>query len=305
MQDKHLIVVCGPTASGKTELAIRLAKYFGTEILSADSRQFYKEMTIGTAKPSEEELSAAKHHFIGNLTIHQSYSAGQFELDALQKLEKLFLLRDHAILVGGSGLFIDAVCSGFNALPDISPETRDRVNKLYEEHGIEALQAEVQKVDPEAWDGIDTRNPRRLSRVIEIAWETGEKLSALRLPAKAERPFKTHFIALDWDRGALYDRINARVDIMVENGLIKEARALFPFKELSPLQTVGYRELFMHFEHAISLNEAIELIKRNSRRYAKRQLTWLRKKESLQWFDPGANDEIREFLEQKGVCPHH
>lgn len=283
---KELIVICGPTASGKTKLAINLAKKYNTEIISADSRQFYREMTIGTAKPNQEELCQAKHHFINSLSIHQDYSAGQFEKEGLACLNHLFQKNDKVICVGGSGLYIQALCEGFDDLPDVLPETRKQLQEELEKFGLEKLASELYEKDEFYFKKVNQKNPQRIIRALEIIRTTGKSFSSFRQKNVENRPFKVSKIGIDWDREKLYERINLRVDLMIEEGLEKEVKALYPFKHLNALQTVGYTELFDYFENKISKEEAIRLIKRNSRRYAKRQLTWFRRDETTKWVAP-------------------
>ncbi len=294
-QKKFLIVIAGPTASGKTKVAIKLAKYFDTEIISADSRQFYREMEIGTAKPTETERNEAKHHFVDFMSIHDAYSVGDFEKEVLELLEELYQKHQVVILAGGSGLFVRAVCEGLDEFPDVSPEIRAEVNALFKEKGLEALQEELQKVDPAYYDVVDKQNPMRLLRAIEVFLASGKPYSSFRKAKKATRPFTPIYIQLDTDRLVLYERINLRVDQMIQQGLIEEVRQLLPFKDMNALQTVGYQELFDYFDEKITKAEAIELIKRNSRRYAKRQMTWLRK--DLHW--------VRFSIDQLNLIKKH
>ena len=294
-QKKFLIVIAGPTASGKTKVAIKLAKYFDTEIISADSRQFYREMEIGTAKPTETERNEAKHHFVDFMSIHDAYSVGDFEKEVLELLEELYQKHQVVILAGGSGLFVRAVCEGLDEFPDVSPEIRAEVNALFKEKGLEALQEELQKVDPAYYDVVDKQNPMRLLRAIEVFRASGKPYSSFRKAKKATRPFTPIYIQLDTDRLVLYERINLRVDQMIQQGLIEEVRQLLPFKDMNALQTVGYQELFDYFDEKITKAEAIELIKRNSRRYAKRQMTWLRK--DLHW--------VRFSIDQLNLIKKH
>jgi len=293
---KYLIVVGGPTASGKTGLGIRLAKHFDTEILSADSRQFYREMSIGTAKPTPEELAQAKHHFIDNLSVHDTYSVGDYEREAMLVLEKLFEKNDVAVMVGGSGFFIRAVCEGLDSFPKIPADIREELNQLFENEGIASLQTELQQLDPEYYAQVDTQNPKRLLRALEVCRATGQPFSHFHNKEKPPRPFVPIYIGLDWDREILYERINKRVEMMIDEGLEEEARDLHALQHLTALQTVGYQEWFDFFDGKIDREEAIRLIKRNSRRYAKRQLTWFRKVEEMKWFDTGDFKGIIRFL---------
>ncbi len=275
---KYLIVLGGPTASGKTDLAIRLAQYFKTEILSGDSRQFYRQMNIGTAKPSEKELSAAPHHFIDHLDLEAEYSVGDYVREALLRLDTIFAKKDIAILVGGSGLYLRALCEGLDEFPEVSEAIKNALEKLYQQEGIEALQRELKESDPVYYEEVDRSNPHRLIRALGVCRASGQPFSSFRNKAKALRSFTPIYLQLFWPRQQLYDRINRRVDIMMEQGLLAEAKRLFPLREFNALKTVGYQELFDYIEGESSLETAVELIKRNSRRYAKRQLTWMRKR---------------------------
>ena len=291
--DKYLVVIAGPTASGKTATAIQVAKALGTEIISADSRQFYKELPIGTAAPTKEEQAEVQHHMIHNLNVEDKYDVADYENDVLQLLKKLFIKHDFVVLTGGSGLFIDAVCKGLDSIPDISNETRTKVNKLYEEGGLFALQNEVQRLDPEYYNIVDKYNPRRLQRAVEVCYQTGLPYSSFRNNTAKPRDFKIIKVALFWDRNELISRINIRVEKMVSEGLIEEAKTMYPKRHLNSLNTVGYKEIFEHFDGKTSLNEAIEHIKINTRQYAKRQMTWLRKNNDYQWF---TIEEIPEMI---------
>ncbi|MEZ4962106.1 MAG: tRNA (adenosine(37)-N6)-dimethylallyltransferase MiaA [Saprospiraceae bacterium] len=293
---KYLIVVGGATATGKTNLSIQLARHFGAEIISADSRQFYREMNIGTAKPSPEELEMAPHHFINSLSVEQDYSVGDFEKDALALLRSLFEKSDVAILVGGSGLFIQALCEGMDEFPEIPSETVAEVAEFYKEKGLEGLQKELEKRDPDYFLKVDRNNPQRLMRAISVCRATGAPFSSFLQQGKRERPFQPIYILLEFDRELLYKRINQRVDDMMEAGLLEEAKNLFPKKQLNALQTVGYQELFDFLDGKKSLPEAVELIKRNTRRYAKRQMTWFRKYGQWQRFNPTDTAAIVDFI---------
>ncbi|WP_400073053.1 tRNA (adenosine(37)-N6)-dimethylallyltransferase MiaA [Zobellia russellii] len=290
--EKILLSVVGPTAIGKTKLAISLAQHYNTEIISADSRQFFKEMRIGTAVPTPEELSEAKHHFIQHISIFDSYSVGDFERDALQLLETLFKKNNIVVMVGGSGLYTKAVTEGLDDFPKVDPKIREQLNQYFAEKGIEFLQKELQERDPKYYASVDLNNPHRLIRALEICMGTNTPYSSFLSKNKKNRPFKTITIGLEADRSLIYDRINQRVDIMVKEGLIEEARQLDKHKELNALQTVGYRELFSYFEKQENLdnspehndlNFALEEIKKNTRRFAKRQLTWFKRNEETIW----------------------
>ena len=294
MNDKYLIVIAGPTASGKTATAITIAKALRTVIISADSRQFYKEIPIGTAAPTREELSEVEHYMIHNLNVEDRYDVADYEKDVLLLLKKLFLNHDAVVMTGGSGLFIDAVCNGLDSIPDISEETRNRVNDLYKKGGVVALQNELQHLDPEYYEIVDKHNPRRLQRAIEVCYQTGLPYSSFRKNNTKERDFKIIKLALLWERNELITRINKRVENMINDGLVEEARSVYHKRNLNSLNTVGYKEMFQYFDGDISLNEAIELIKISTRQYAKRQMTWLRKNNDYRWF---SIDEIPKMIE--------
>ena len=300
MNKKYLIVVVGPTAIGKTSLSIALARSFNTEIISADSRQFYEEMSIGTAAPTTEELEAAKHHFIHHRSIEEDYSVGDFERDALEKLEDLLQSHREVIMVGGSGLYVDAVTKGLDHFPEVDHQIRKDLNQQLKEEGISSLQEELQKVDPEYYAEADLQNPHRLIRALEISRGTGKPYSSFRKNTRADRLFETIFIGLTGDRQMVYDRINRRVDLMMEEGLLKEAKRLYKQRDLNALNTVGYKELFKFLDGEWSLEKAVEEIKKNTRRFAKRQFTWFRKNDEIHWFEqttPPA--DIVSFLKEK------
>ena len=282
---KYLISIVGPTAIGKTSLAIALAKHYKTEIVSADSRQFFKEMQIGTAVPSKEELATVPHHFIQHKSIFESYSVGDFEKKAIALLSNLFKNHDCVIMVGGSGLYVDAITKGLDEFPDVDPEIREDLNKILKEKGIVELQNQLKLLDETQFAKIDIENPHRLIRALEICIGSGQPYSSFLNKRKTKRPFKTITIGLKADRQVIYDRINQRVDLMIEAGLLEEARKLHPQRALNALQTVGYKELFNYFDGEWDLDFAISEIKKNTRRFAKRQLTWYRKNENLIWFD--------------------
>lgn len=288
---KHLITIVGPTAIGKTALSIALAQHFKCEIISCDSRQFFKEMTIGTAVPNQEELQAATHHFIQNKSIFENYTVGDYEKEALLKLEELFQHNDFAILIGGSGLYVDAILKGFDEFPEINPEVRAEVNSNYEKIGIEYLQEQLQHLDPDYYQKINEenpqtlQNPQRMMRFVEVCIGTQKPYSSFLNQKKNNRNFTPILIGLDAERQIIYDRINQRVDIMMNEGLLDEAKALYPNKALNALQTVGYRELFSYFDGDFALPFAIEEIKKNTRRFSKRQLTWFKRNETTKWFD--------------------
>lgn len=281
-----LVAIVGPTASGKTSAAIKVASELKTEILSADSRQFFKEMNIGTAKPSKEELDAVPHHFIGHLSIEEDYDAGKYEEDILKFLDGFYHQKSVAVLVGGSGMYVDAVCNGFDALPDVPAEIREELNHQLRNSGIGKLRNLLAEKDPEYYKQVDLNNPQRIVRALEICISSGKPYSSFRKYTPTKRPFDIYKIGLDIGREELYHRINLRVDEMIRHGLVEEARLLYPKKHLNALQTVGYKELFNYFEGGIPLEKAIELIKQNTRNYAKRQLTWLRREKSIKWYSP-------------------
>jgi len=293
---KRLIVVVGPTAVGKTAMGIKLAKHFHTEVISADSRQFYKEMSIGTAKPDKDELEQAKHHFINSHSIKDEYSAGDFERDALSLLDKLFKERDIVVMVGGSGLFVRAVCEGLDILPKAPAAVRERLNTIFEREGLEPLQQKLKEVDPDYYNTADIQNPQRVIRALEVYEATGQPFSTYRVREISKRPFDMITIGLNTERKKLYERINQRVDKMLEDGLIDEVRSLSHYRDKPALLTVGYAEVFDYLDGNISLGEAILRIKQNSRRYAKRQITWFKKYGDTVWFEPDDWEGILRFV---------
>ncbi|SDE59785.1 tRNA dimethylallyltransferase [Riemerella columbipharyngis] len=281
---KTLISIIGPTGIGKTKLAIAIARFFDTEILSCDSRQFFQEMKIGTASPSEEELAAAKHHFVGHLSaLRDDYSIGKYEEDALGLIDNLFIDKDKIVLVGGSGMYEKAVTEGLNSLPKANEENQKKMEKILETEGIEALQNLLEELDKDYFESVDKNNPRRLLRAIDIIFQTGEPYSKIINKPKQKRPFRTIRIGLEAPREIIYQRINQRVDMMMENGLKEEAIALYPYRDKVALQTVGYTELFKYLDGEWTLDFAVEEIKKNSRRYAKRQMTWNRSLPNVYW----------------------
>ncbi|MDB5011016.1 MAG: miaA [Mucilaginibacter sp.] len=287
---KTLIVIAGPTAIGKTATAIQLAQHFKTVIISADSRQFYREMSIGTAKPSAEELAAAQHYFISSHSLNESFTVADFEKQGLQLLDDLFKTKDAVILVGGSGLYIKAICEGFDDIPSAEPEIRERLNNEFSEKGISYLQEKLKIADPAYYAQVDIHNPQRVIRALEVFESTGKPFSSFRVANTKIRPFKIIKIGLDLPRDILYGRINRRVDDMIQQGLLSEAKSLLPYRHLNALNTVGYSELFDYFDGQSDLNSAVEHIKQNTRRFAKRQLTWFRKDKNINWFE--ANDQL-------------
>jgi len=287
----YLITIIGPTAIGKTSLSIALAQHFDCEIVSCDSRQFFKEMVIGTAVPSEEELALASHHFIQNKSIFEKFTVGDFEKEAIAKLDELFLKNNIQIMVGGSGLYVDAILKGFDDFPDVNNSIREVINADYKKFGINYLQDKLKELDADYYQQLKLKNPQtlqnpqRMKRFIEVCLSTGKPYSSFLNQKKNQRSFTPIIIGVEADREIMYDRINQRVDSMIKEGLVKEAERLFPNKELNALQTVGYRELFDYFEGKISLEFAIEEIKKNTRRFSKRQLTWFKRAENVKWFD--------------------
>lgn len=301
MKQKTLIVIVGPTAIGKTSLAIELAKHYQTEIISADSRQFFKEMSIGTAKPSEEELAAAPHHFINSHSINQLFSTGDFEVQALALMERLFAKHDVLVMVGGSGLYINAVCNGLDDMPEIDLDIREKLNQQFADEGIEAIRKQLSALDSEYFAKVDQSNPQRMIRGLEVALSTGQKLSSFLTSKKKERPFNIIKIGLNTEREKLYHQINHRVDIMIQEGLLEEVKSLEAYKELNALKTVGYSEIFDYLDGKIDLATAIDKIKQNTRRFAKRQLTWFRKDEDTTWFEPNQLSDIIVYLNNSPI----
>ena len=289
---KILLTVVGPTAIGKTSLAIDLSLHFGTEIISCDSRQFFKEMSIGTAVPSSEELAQVKHHFIQHKSIFDTYSVGDFERDAITLLKELFKQHNVVIMVGGSGLYADTVVYGLDDFPEVSPEIRNELNELYQKQGITYLQTRLKDLDPIQYTQIDVQNPQRMMRALEVCIASGKPYSSFLNKKETLRDFTNITIGLTAEREVVYNRINERVELMLENGLLIEAQTLFPHKKLNALQTVGYRELFNFFEGKTSLDFAIEEIKKNTRRFAKRQYTWFHKNKDINWFEINQLDKL-------------
>lgn len=281
MADKELLLVFGPTAVGKTDYAIDLAERFGSPVISCDSRQIFREMKIGTAPPSQEQLQRVRHYFIFSHSVTQYYTAGKYELEALALLEELFKTHDQLVMCGGSGLYIDALCNGLDDFPEADQDLRASLMQRLRTEGIESLRMELKRLDPASYETIDLANHQRIVRALEVTLMTGRTFSSFKTAPKKERPFAIRKIYLDRDREVLYDRINRRVDVMMEQGLLEEARSLLPYRSMPALNTVGYRELFDYFDGKQTLDQAVELIKRNSRRYAKRQQTWWRKDEEF------------------------
>jgi tRNA dimethylallyltransferase len=292
-----LVVILGPTGIGKTDLSIEIAKTLDTHIISCDSRQMYRELRIGTAVPEPWQLAEIQHHFIGNLSIHDYYNASEFEFQTLELLEKLFKIKKYAVMTGGSGLYIDAVVKGIDDLPTIDTKVREKYLKMYKSHGIDKLKKELKKVDPEFYNIVDLNNYKRILKALEVFEMTGKPYSQLRTNSKKERPFNIIQIGLNMERQELYNRINMRVDKMIEAGLVDEAKQFYQYRNLNALNTVGYKELFGYFDGSYDLQEAVRLIKRNTRHYAKRQLTWWNRDKSIIWFHPSQKEEILNFIQ--------
>ncbi len=293
---KNLIVIIGPTGIGKTKVSIQIANQFKTDIVSADSRQIFKELKIGTAAPSNEELRAAKHYNIASHSIYEYYSAWEFEQDALNWSEQIFQNKDYAVLTGGSMMYIDAVCKGIDELPTIDAELRNQLKNQYENEGIENIRRQLKQLDPFFYQEVDLKNHKRIIHAVEICLMTGKPYSSLRTNTTKQRPFHMIKIGLKLDREEIYDRINRRVDMMINEGLVDEAKRFHKDKHLNSLNTVGYKELFAYFDGEYDLDKAIELIKRNSRRYAKKQLSWFNRDKDITWFSPFDLDQITEFI---------
>ncbi|MEE4196930.1 MAG: tRNA (adenosine(37)-N6)-dimethylallyltransferase MiaA [Bacteroidales bacterium] len=298
MMNKTLIVILGPTGIGKTDLSIDIAKALGTEIISSDSRQIYKELSIGTAVPAPGQLERVKHHFIGNKSIYDYYNASMFEFEVLEVLESLFAKYKQVVMTGGSGMYIQAVCEGIDELPTIDQQLREELIQKYNAEGIESLRIQLKMLDPLSYQQIDLKNPKRILKALEVTLQTGKPYSSFLTRTAKERPFHILKIGLQRDREELYERINVRVDQMVDEGLVEEARRFFRHRHLNSLNTVGYKELFEHFEGKISLTKAIELIKRNSRHYAKRQMSWFKRDKEIVWFHPENNQKIIDFIQR-------
>lgn len=294
--NKFLIAVVGPTGVGKTAVAISVAKTFNTEIISADSRQIYKELEIGTAKPTQQELQEVHHHFINSHSIQDDYDAARFGNDALLVINRLFEKYDHLILCGGSGLYIKALLEGFDDIPEVSDKIRDQLIEEFENKGLLWLQNKMRELDPEHFQHIDQKNPVRLMRALEVKMTTGKSISSFQKAQKKNHPFKVIKVGLELDRATLYQRIDERMDRMIEVGLFEEAKSFYPMKHLNALQTVGYREIFDYLDGQYNYEEAVRLLKRNSRRYAKRQLTWFKRDEEMRWFSPDKVDLIVKYI---------
>lgn len=301
MSIKTLIVIVGPTGSGKTDLSIAVAEHFSAPIISTDSRQFYRGIPIGTAQPDAEQLQRVEHHFIASHDLTDEFNCGAYEVVALKRLNELFLQHDTVVAVGGSGLYVKALCEGMDDMPEVDAELRQRLSERLQNEGLESLAEELRQRDAEFYEVVDRKNPARVLRALEVCIATGKPYSSLRTGTKRVRDFNIVKIGTDMPRDILYDRIDRRVDIMVEQGLEAEARSVYHLREHNSLQTVGYREMFDYFDGTISREEAIELIKRNSRRYAKRQLTWFRRDSEIEWFHPTDKSDIIDYLEAK-IC---
>ncbi|SMO86110.1 tRNA dimethylallyltransferase [Saccharicrinis carchari] len=301
--EKTLIVIIGPTGIGKTTSSIAIANHFNTEIISADSRQIFKELSIGTATPTPQELASAKHHNIGTHSIHQYYSAWEFEQDALALCESLFAAHNQVVMTGGSMMYVDAVCKGIDDLPTIDEELREQLKNQYQNEGIESIRRQLKQLDPVFYTEVDLMNHKRLIHAVEICLMTGKPYSKLRTNTIKKRPFNIAKIGLATEREEIYERINKRVDKMIQIGLISEARSLYPYKNLNSLNTVGYKELFDCFDGKHDEAKAIELIKRNTRRYAKKQLSWFKRDKEITWFNPRELNKMISFIEQKTGAP--
>lgn len=294
-----LIVLIGPTGVGKTELSLRLAEHFHTSIVSADSRQLYADLKIGTAAPTSEQLNRVPHYLVGTLKLTDYYSAARYEEEALTTLDHLFRQHDAVILTGGSMMYIDAICKGIDDIPTVDTETRELMLQRYETEGLEKLCAELKLLDPEYYRIVDLKNPKRVIHALEICYMTGKTYTSFRTQQKKQRPFRIIKIGLTRDRAELYDRINRRVDIMIEEGLLEEARSVYPYRTLNSLNTVGYKEMFNYLDGTWELSFAIEKIKQNSRIYSRKQMTWFKRDEEIQWFHPEQETEILDYINTK------
>jgi tRNA dimethylallyltransferase len=294
---KTLIVITGPTAVGKTALCLDVARHFGTPIINADSRQIYRELRIGTAAPTEQQLQAVRHYFVGTCSIADYYSASLYEQQALQLIDSLFAQGDYALLSGGSMMYVDAVCNGIDDIPTIDEHTRSTMKQRLADEGLEALCEELRLLDPEHWAIVDRHNPRRVVHALEICHMTGRTYTSFRTGQHRQRPFRIKKIGLNLSRELLYSRINARTDQMMQQGLLDEARHLLPYRHLNALNTVGYKEMFAHLDGTWTLHEAVERMKGNTRRYARKQLTWMKKDPQLKWFTPDDKDDIINYIQ--------
>lgn len=294
---KRLIVIVGPTGSGKTDLSIRIARRYGAPVLSTDSRQMYRGMAVGTAQPSPEQLQEVEHHFIASHDIKDNLSCGEYETQALARLDELFAAHDYVVAVGGSGLYVRALCEGMDDLPQADEELRRELASRLATEGLESLAAQLKTLDPAYYDKVDRSNPARVVRALEVCLQTGLPYSQLRTGTPRPRSFGIVKVGVDMPRDMLYERIDRRVDCMLADGLEAEARALYPYRHLNALQTVGYREFFDYFDGRTTYDEAVALIKRNSRRYAKRQLTWFRRDGGIRWFGPDDTEAIISYID--------
>ena len=295
---KTLIVITGPTAVGKTALCLDLAQHFGIPIINADSRQIYKELKIGTASPTDEQLAKVKHYFVGTLSLNDYYSASLFEPQTMEILEREFAKSDYALMAGGSMMYIDAVCNGIDDIPTVDDVTRETLKSRLANEGLETLVEELRHLDPEYYEIVDKQNPRRVVHGLEICLMTGKTYTSFRKREKKQRPFRIIKIGLNREREELYNRINLRVDQMMDEGLLDEARNLYPMRHMNALNTVGYKEMFAYLDGKWTLEEAVERIKGNTRRYARKQLTWYKKDEQIRWFHPNEKDNIISYISQ-------
>jgi len=294
-----LIIVLGPTGIGKSDISIQLAKHYHSEIVSADSRQFFQELSIGTAVPSSDDLKKVSHHFIQNKSIHDYYNVSDYETEAIQLISELFARINPIVLTGGSMLYVDTICNGIDDIPTVDLEIRDEVIRWYKENGIEALRERLLEIDPEYYRIVDLNNPKRLLHAVEIHQMTGMPFTSFRKKTVKERPFRMIKIGINQDRKVLYERINQRVLKMMDAGLLEEAKTVYPYRKLNSLNTVGYKELFSYLDGDCTLEEAIDLIQRNTRKYARKQLTWFRRDQEIKWFEPNQIHEIIGFVDQK------
>ena len=296
--EKKLIVVAGPTAVGKTELCLDIAKHFGIPIINADSRQIYRDLKIGTAAPTEEQLRQVRHYFVGTLGLTDYYSASMYEEQVMQLLNELFQTSDYALMAGGSMMYIDAVCNGIDDIPTVDDDTRAKLKKRLSDEGLEALCEELHQLDPEHYEIVDKKNPRRVIHALEICHMTGKTYTSFRTNIRKNRPFRIVKIGLTRERETIYDRINKRVDLMMQAGLLDEARHLYHLKHLNALNTVGYKEMFTHIDGTWTLDEAVERLKGNTRRYARKQLTWFKNDSQMTWFSPNDKQLILNHIKQ-------
>ena len=296
--NKTLIVITGPTAVGKTDLCMEIAGRFDIPIINADSRQLFRELRIGTASPTPEQLAKVRHYFVGTLNIGDYYSASMYEQDVMTLLGQLFKTSDYALLSGGSMMYIDAVCNGIDDIPTVDEKTRTLMKRRLAEEGLEKLVEELRRIDPEHYEVVDRQNPRRVVHALEICHMTGQTYTSFRKAEKKQRPFEIIKIGLNREREELYNRINSRVDSMMEQGLLKEAEEMLPYRQANALNTVGYKELFSYFDGIWELNEAVERIKGNTRRYARKQLTWFKRDQQMKWFHPDEQEQIMKYISE-------